>query len=54
MADLELQARLTVVCRTRPVTSLTPGSRLLVSDLVLPALAKVEAADLGHTAVGLR
>ncbi len=45
MADLALQARLTVVCRTRLVTSLTPRSRLLVSDLVLTALARVGVAD---------
>ena len=53
MADLEPQARFTVVCRTRPVTSLTPRSRLLVSDLVLKALARVGVVDLGRTAAGL-
>jgi len=45
---------LTVVCRTRLVTSLTPRSRLLVSDLVLTVLARVGVADLGRTAAGLR
>ena len=34
------QTRSTVACQTRLVTSLTPRSRLLVSGLVLPALAR--------------
>ncbi len=46
------QAFLTVVCQTRPVTSLTPRSRLLVSGLVLPALGREDQAEGGQQASG--